>query len=273
MSFLGLERHRACRNPGARRQWLRANHLQPHRGRQAFLFQVQIADDSQSIDWASQEAALKLPTIPTAAWPIVFANFVAAMGSTVASYHAVLAADATYLAQLGEPTADVLQLVEFEIEKANAAYTAQTLVTVTPDDLPAPGMDLTFQQSYLSSIGGRYYQGILGAQGWTTNWDITATTTSTGDVAIQFSGSDFYFFLQSNGSYQPEAGEQGEVLTLTSGSYRLLEPDGTVYQFNSNGTLNYVQDSNGNRITASYNTNGRLSPADGFQRRVSPVGV
>jgi RHS repeat-associated protein len=221
-------------------------------------FQLNEADDSQLMDWASQEQALQIPTIPDAAWPIVFGNFVAAMGSTVAQYHAVLAADATYLAQLGEPTNDVLQLLEFEIEKANAAYTAQTLVTVTADDLPAPGMNLAFQQSYLASIGGRYYQGILGALGWTTNWDITATTTSTGDVAIQFSGSSFYFFLQTNGSYQPEAGDEGEVLTLTSGAYRLLEPDGTVYQFNSNGSLDYVQDTNGNRITASY-ANGQLS--------------
>ncbi len=222
-------------------------------------FELNEADDSQPMDWAGQEQALGIPTIPNAAWPIVFANFVAAMGSSVASYHAVLAADATYLAQLGEPTNDVLQLAEFEIQKANAAYTAQTLVTVTPDDLPAPGMDLAFQQSYLASIGGRYYQGILAAQGWTTNWDITATTTSTGDVAIQFSGSYFYFFLQSNGSYQPEAGDEGDVLTLTSGTYRLLEPDGTVYQFNGNGTFNYIQDTNGKRITASYNANGQLS--------------
>ena len=137
-------------------------------------FQLNVADDSQPMDWAAQESALQIPTIPNAAWSIVFANFVAAMGSTVASYHAVLAADATYLAQLGGPTNDVLQLAEFEIEKANATYTAQTLSTVTPAHLPGPGMDLTFQQSYLSSIGGRYYQGLLGAQGWTTNWDITA---------------------------------------------------------------------------------------------------
>ncbi len=222
-------------------------------------FDLNEADDSQPMDWASQEQELQIPTIPDAAWPIVFNNFVAAMGTTVAQYHAVLAADATYLAQLGEPTNDVLQLLEFEIQKANAAYTASTLVTVTPDDLPAPGMDLSFTQSYLASIGGRYYQGILGAQGWTTNWDITATTTSTGDVAIQLSGDYFYFFVQSNGSYQPEAGEEGEVLTLTSGAYRLLDPDGTAYQFNTNGTLDYVQDKNGNRIMASYNSSGQLS--------------
>ncbi len=221
--------------------------------------QLNQADDSQTMDWASQESALRIPTIPSAAWPIVFANFEAAMGSTVASYHAVLAADATYLAQLGEPTNDVLQLLEFEVEKANAAYTAQTLVTVTPDDLPAPGMDLTFEQSYLDSISGRYYQGILGGQGWTTNWDITAKATPTGDVAVQMSGSYYYFSLQPNGSYLPGPGDEDEVLALTAGAYRLVEPDGTIYQFNTNGSLDYVEDTNGNRITASYNGSGQLS--------------
>ncbi len=222
-------------------------------------FQLNYADDSKPMDWASQEQALQIPTIPNAAWPIVFSNFTAAMGSTVASYHDVLSADATYLANLGEPTNDVLQLVEFEIEKANAAYTAQTLATVTADTLPAPGMDLSFSQSYLASISGRYYQGILGAQGWTTNWDITAKTTSTGDASIQMSGSYFFFFLQPDGSYLPSPGEEGATLTLTNGAYRLVEPNGTIYQFNTNGTLDYVQDSNGNKITATYNNAGQLT--------------
>ena len=107
-------------------------------------FQLNEADDSQPMDWASQEQALQIPTIPRCGLADCFCQLRGRHGNHGCQYHAVLAADATYLAQLGEPTNDVLQLLEFEIEKANAAYTAQTLVTVTPDDLPAPGMDLTF---------------------------------------------------------------------------------------------------------------------------------
>jgi RHS repeat-associated protein len=221
-------------------------------------FQLNYADDSQPMDWASQQATLQLPSISNAAWPIVYANVVANMGSTVASYHAALATDATYLAQFGEPTNDVLQLVAFEIQKADAAYTAQSLVTVAADSLPAPGMDLTFEQSYLQSISGRYYQGILG-QGWTTNWDVSASTVAGGNAVIKMSGSDFFFVKQPNGSYDPEAGEQGIALTFSNGAYQLVERDGTVYQFNTNGTLDYVQDTHGNRITTSYDAAGRLS--------------
>src|SRR5262249_46260140 len=143
-------------------------------------FQTYIADDDQPIDWASQKDALRLPTIPSPAWDGVFANFTANTGSTVASYHAILAADATYLSQFAPADGDVLQLVSYEIEKANAAFTAQTLATVTDDSLPAPGLPLVFQRSFQQSIAGRYYQGLFGS-GWASNWDISARTDASGD--------------------------------------------------------------------------------------------
>ena len=115
------------------------------------------------------------------------------------------------------------QLLSFEIEKANAAYTAQTLVSVTADSLPAPGMNLSFVQSFQQSISGRYTQGILG-YGWTTNWDITATTMTNGDVAIEARRHLRYFSLQPDGSYAPQAGDEGTTLTVSGGAYQLVEP-------------------------------------------------
>ena len=179
------------------------------------------------------------------------------MGSTWGQYVQTLDNDAAYLAGIGEPTTDVSQLLSFEIEKANDAYIAQTLASVTADDLPAPGMDLTFVQSFQASISGRYTQGILG-YGWTNNWDFTASTMPNGDVVIENDGISAYFSLQPNGSFAPEAGDEGTTLTVSDGAYQLVEPDGTTYQFNTNGTLNYVQDTNGNRITAGYNAQNQL---------------
>ncbi len=219
-------------------------------------FDVQLADDSQPMDWASQESALQLPTIPNAAWPAVFANFVVNMGPTVATYHAALAADATYLGEIGEPTDNVLTLVSFELEKANAAFTTQTLDTVTDDSLPAPGMALTFQRSFQASIAGRYTEGLFG-YGWTTNWDIWATTDSSGNAVITNDGGTLYYIKETDGSYQSEAGDDS-VVTIANGAYRLVATDGTIYQFNPNGTIGYVQDFNGSRITAGYNFAGQL---------------
>ena len=118
-------------------------------------------------------------------------------------------------------------------------------------------MDLNFTQSFQQSISGRYTTGILG-YGWTTNWNISATTMTDGDVAINDDGISEYFSLQPNGSFAPEAGDQGTTLTVSGGADRLVESDGTVYQFNINGTLSYVQDTHGNRITAGYNGQGQM---------------
>jgi RHS repeat-associated protein len=220
-------------------------------------FQVQLADDSQTMDWAGQEAGLQLPTIPDTAWPGVFANFVADVASTVASYHAVLAADDSYLGQFGEATDDVDTLLSFEIEKADASYTGQSLVTVTEDSLPAPGMALTFQTTFLQSISGRYYQGLLGT-GWTTNWDISMSTVADGDAVLSDSGSSLYYTLQPNGTYTDESVDHA-TLTRSNNAYNLVETDGTIYQFNPIGTLAYMQDADGNRIGASYNVAGQLA--------------
>ena len=217
-------------------------------------FQLNQADDSQPMDWAAQEAALQPSTIPAAAWPVIFANFTANVGSTVASYHAALAADATYMGQIGEPTSDVGQLVQFEILKADNAYFGTTLANITADALPTPGVSLSFEPSYLQPIADRYYQDLLGL-GWTTNWDISAQTLGSGDAQINVD-SPLYAAKLADGSYEV-LNASGVTLTSTNGEYRLQTTQGS-YQFNPNGTLAYVEDGDGNRIVAAYNPTGQL---------------
>ena len=48
------------------------------------------------------------------------------------------------------------------------------------------------------------------------------------------------------------------MLTLANGAYTLALPDGTDLPVQLQRHLAYVQDSNGNRITAGYNTAGQL---------------
>jgi len=215
------------------------------------------ATNTQTIDWGSLKAGMEPGTINQAAWNAIYPTLTAALGATWGQYLQTLDNDAVYLASIGEPTADLSKLLSFEVQKANAAYTAQTLASVTADSLPAPGMDLNFVQSFQQSISGRYSQGILG-YGWTTNWDFSATTMSNGDAVIENDGISQYFSLQPNGSFAPEPGNEGTILTLNNGAYALTEPDGTIYQFNANGTLNYVQDTHGNTITAGYNGQNQL---------------
>ncbi len=215
-------------------------------------------DDSDPIDWSTVASGLQLGSINDTAWDAISPILATNIGSTWGQYVQTLDNDASYLAGIGQPTTNLNQLLSFEVEKANASFTAQTLVSVTPDDLPAPGMSLSFVQSFQQSISGRYTGGILG-YGWTTNWDYSATTMINSDVVIKSDGISSYFSLQPNGSYAPEAGDEGTTLTNNGGAYQLVETDGTTYDFNPNGTLNYLQDTHGNRITAGYNAQGQLT--------------
>ena len=188
----------------------------------------------------------------------VFANFAASVGSTTGQYVAALDADATYLSQLGESTDDVSRLVGFEILKADAFYTAATLATVTDASYPTPGaIPLDFVRQFNQSIGGRDQSGPLG-DGWTDNWQISAAADAQGNVTITDDGSTRFFTLQPDGSYMPMPDDHG-TLTLVAGAYQLRETDGTLTAFNPNGSLAYVQDANGNRVTATYNAAGQLT--------------
>jgi RHS repeat-associated protein len=215
------------------------------------------ATNSVAIDWSSLEAGMKPSSMSPAAWNAIFPTLTANLGSTWGQYLQTLDNDAFYLASIGEPTNDLNNLLSFEIEKADAELPSQTLATVLADALPAPGLPLTFQQSFQQSINGRYTQGVLGF-GWTTNWDIAATTLSNGDVTIENDGTSAYYSLQPGGSFAPQPGAEGSSLTASGGAYRLVGVNSTIIQFNANGTLNYVQDTHGNRITAAYNAQNQL---------------
>src|SRR5262249_17074417 len=93
--------------------------------------------------------------------------------------------------------------------------------------------------------------GSLG-RGWSTNWDVSAQTLSNGDVVLHGPGGvDRFFTKNPNGSYTGGIGDHG-VLTLNDGFYDLVETDQTHWHFRAHGLLNYVQDTDGNRITLGY---------------------
>jgi RHS repeat-associated protein len=225
----------------------------------------------QTIDWSSLESSMRPSFITPTAWNAVFANFTASVGSTTDSYQAALDADATYLAQLGEPTNDVAGLVVYEINKADNAFGTAPMGGTVDISVPTPGPDLSFARSFQSTISGRDQSGLFGL-GWVSNWDISTSTDSQGNITINTGGDLRYFAKQSDGSYLPVLGDTGTLTALSGGGYKLTELDGSLTAFNANGTLNYIQDSNGNRITAGYNSSGKmvgLTEADGDALSIS----
>jgi RHS repeat-associated protein len=219
-------------------------------------FEIFLGDAGATMDWAGGKAAMRPGHIPADAWDAVFANFSAVVGTTVGEYQALLAQAATYLSQTGVYTSDVMRLLAFELDKADAAYTAQSLARVTDATFPTPGADLSFSRQHLQAIHGRYTPGAFG-RGWTHNWDIQATTLDDGNAALRFGDSRRFFSKQADGSYRGGIGDHA-TLTLAGGFYTLTESDSTKWVFHSHGLLDFREEDNGNRITAGY-TSGRLT--------------
>ena len=57
---------------------------------------------------------------------------------------------------------------------------------------------------------------------------------------------------RTTGAYFSQPGDYETLTQLSNGTFTLTETDGTLYAFRSNGMLNYVRDTDGNRITAGY---------------------
>jgi YD repeat-containing protein len=187
----------------------------------------------------------------------VFDNLSKQIGSQWGDYDARLASDASYLHSIGQDTQDIGALYNFEVAQASAALTpVRYLAGAVDASVPAPGIPLTFSRVYGESIISRYKLGPLG-RGWTSNWDIRAETEANGDVVLRGPGGADRFFMLEGGAYRAAPGDFG-TLTATNGTYRLTETDQTIWQFRSDGLLDYVQDTNGNRVTLDY-TDGLLT--------------
>jgi RHS repeat-associated protein len=210
-----------------------------------------------SIDWTSSGDFQRPQQIPTDSWTAITANLQQQLGDLWADYDIKLASDVDYLHTIGQDTNDVATLYNFEIAKASASLNpVQYLAGSVDASLPTPGLSLSFSRVYGESITSRYKLGTLG-RGWTSNWDVRAEVQTNGDVILRGPGGVDRFFTFHGGAYQPSPGDFGQ-LTLTNGAFRLTESDQTVWQFNADGTLAYVADTNGNRVTLGY-TNGLLT--------------
>ena len=200
------------------------------------------------IDWDSQKESLRPSTIPADAWDAIWPNFRGLVGDTLADFYALLSDDAK---ALRVTTNSVSELTEFELRKANDLPALPVQAGGVDLAFPAPGLPLAFGRSFGSSIAQRYHLGRLG-RGWVDNLDMSASTdASTGLVTIRQGATLRFFAHMPDGSY---LGWPGDFATLTqvSGAFRLREASGEVTAFRADGLLDYLQDTNNNRLTAGY---------------------
>ncbi|MEG4348172.1 DUF4347 domain-containing protein [Microcoleus sp. LAD1_D3] len=220
-------------------------------------FAVEQVNPNEVIDWAAikAESRADYPFIDSGAWDAIWSNFTAAVGQTYGQFQAVMAEDANYLSQLGQTTSNLTRLYAFEWNQAANTLTNVGLISATDVVDAAPGLSLTFNRTFSQSIAERYNLGTLG-RGWSSQWDLRATTESNGNVVIRSVGNLQRFFEKQTDGTLTEYG--GATLTIANSEYRLTEANGIVSLFGSDGKLNYVEDTNGNRITLQY-TNDLLA--------------
>jgi RHS repeat-associated protein len=214
------------------------------------------------IRWDDQYDDLRLPGLSEEGWSAIYKNFVAAVGPDTNTFTTAIDADATYLSQLGIYTTSLSDLLRFEMLKAGnfGAIQQQTRLGPLGYGMPDP--------------------------------NVTASTEPSGNVNVIQGSAVKSFTLQPDGSYICPRGDFS-ALDLIAGVYQIEEADGTLEVFNSNGTLNYVQLPNGDRITYSYagglltgitdqftgqtvtftyNTDGRITEITDPQGRTTTLG-
>ena len=210
---------------------------------------------SSTVDWSSVEASLRPPTVDSTDWNNVFTQFVARVGTTTQSLDTALSADASELAQVGQPTSDVTTLLQYELFQASGALAGATI----------DATDISASSSSLSLSLDRYYDGTLldrdatGAfgDGWNSTYDVTAVTDSFGNVYIQTPTALHVFTLQADGSYAAGT-DDPSTLTLSGGLFSMNDGSGGIDRFNAAGKLASITDSNGNTVDLTYGTNGML---------------
>jgi YD repeat-containing protein len=239
-------------------------------------FDVEQINPNDIIDWASIKAQSRADYsfIDNDGWDALWTNLTASLGQTYGQFQAVMAENANYLSQLGQwknlansftnvtyqsqsaqPSSNLARLFAFEWQQAANTLTNTDLISTTDIFDAAPGLSLDFNRTFHQSLTERYNLGSFG-RGWSSQWDIQASSDTQGDVIIRrIGGLQRFFTKQTNGTFTED---NGTILSVANGQYRLQESNGLVSLFDADGKLNYVQDPNGNRITLQY-TNGQLN--------------
>jgi RHS repeat-associated protein len=228
-----------------------------------FELQVVTSADIDPVNWNAFQASSQPLGISTAGWNAIYANLTSQLGGTWGSYVQFLDNEASYLGQLGENVTDISTLWNFAVQQADNSESplGPYLMSVTDDSVAMPGtLSLSFSRVFAESIAGREAMGPLG-MGWSNSWDMSTSVASDGTATTTDPGGGQEIFVPDSRTLGTYFSQPGDPNTLTAdglGGYLLTQPDGMATDYSPNGTLNYMQDTDGNRITAGY-TDGRLT--------------
>ena len=177
-----------------------------------------------------------------------------------------LDSEAQYLGTLGEDVTDVSQLYSFEVQQADGLSPITQLGASVDASMPTPGSSVAQLQPVLlarRSPGATRW----GRSGWAgpTHGRRRSPSSPTAPSSSPSPGGVQRIFQPSDISLSTDRGLLPPSPAITACSpqrgerhFTLTEQDGTITAYNPDGTLDYVEDTDGNTITASY-TNGLLT--------------
>lgn len=216
--------------------------------------------DVTPLDWNNFKQTVPALDGDPAAWNAILANVQTQVGNTWGGFVAALNKNASYLGKLGVRVSDLGQLFAFETHQANGMSLAAELAASSDAFVSAPGLDLSFSRGFANTISGRYEIGALG-RGWSWNdvWQSSLSVEQDGTVVISGAAESRRVFQpDSRGGYFSRTGDTGKLTAGAGGTFTLRELDGKITVFRADHHIDYVQDLNGNRITAGY-ANGLLT--------------
>ena len=227
----------------------------------AFNLQEYATSDTTAVNWSSMQAELQPSTLTAAAWGAIYANLTSQIGSTWGAYVQMLDNEAAYLGTLGENITSVGQLWRAATLQVTGSESPAAQQNVTTDiQLQIPGtLSLSFTRQHFAAISNIDTLGPLG-YGWNDNWQYSLARAGDGTVTVTMPTGDQRVFQPDSvgSSYFDQPGDHGTLLAGAGGTFTLTESNGQIEAFNANGTLNYVEDAHGNRITAGY-SDGELT--------------
>jgi len=219
---------------------------------------IEDASGNVPVDWNFMKAEMRPLGVDEAVWDRLWPSFAAELGTTWGEYLGMLRANATYLGRLDQPAHDVSILVDFELRKILGSYPDTILSAATDTSCPGPGFSLSFARVYYAPIQARFHEGPLG-RGWTHRYDLRIDEPDDGVLVVYRGGQSFRTFSENEDStFSPMPGNLAS-LAKVGNSYVLTEKSGSTLSFGSDGAFEYMEDRNGNRITATYDGNGRLT--------------
>ncbi len=229
-------------------------------------------DDTDPIDWAGKKSDLQPDWVSAQAWEGIFDNLQQQVGATWGDYVHRLNQNAEYLGSVGLEVRDLKSLWAFEVKKANLISPLDKMAQAVEMAQATPGLSLGMTREYAGTISGRHALGPFG-RGWVTVW--TTQCKAQPDGAVQITTPQQLvrrFERDSRGEeYFGVAGEESTLSKQSDGSYRLNEADGLTSHYLADGRLDYLEDANQNRITASYSGDkvSQLVHSSGQQLNIS----